>query len=346
MAFDTKVENSSSSTSSAHSSVAAVAHSPFNSISDADLIIRSFDNVEFRILKSIVVQASPKFRKMLLLNQVEASKAHSAVQCIAVPEDHVVIDVILRICYPMPNPRLSSFDIEKVLKAGKKYKMDVVVEFCRQGISDLTVTDPLKAYGLACRCGLIAEAATAAERTLHYPMDAQLLAHRDGCHSVSGVALSQLLLFHESNRTAALRVIGSWKYYAGEPDDPIKGWSWSYSNEQANHMQRVHGNSSPRISPLTSDPMFAHLRSCQPWFLDYMESLIAKFNKQPRSDKTLEVEIGRFLKAFCAGPQFMCTCSRSRSDAKNNLPGPEYHRFPKELWTKIWDAQSKVRSLQ
>ncbi|EIN03879.1 hypothetical protein PUNSTDRAFT_19366, partial [Punctularia strigosozonata HHB-11173 SS5] len=103
------------------------AHHPFDDV-NADVILRSSDNVDFRVHKLILSLSSPFFRDMFTLPQAPLADAKDDPTdrpVVHMMEDHVTLDDILRLCYPLTSlTSIKNFDrVYSALSAGMKYDM-------------------------------------------------------------------------------------------------------------------------------------------------------------------------------------------------------------------------------
>lgn len=141
---------------------------------NGDLILRSSDEVDFRVSKNILRMASPFFRDLLSLPQPSAEPQCSAnskdgLPIISASEESATLDAVLRFCHPVKSPNLPDLEsIEKVLAAALKYDMEVVVEnACRLLLSPCGIVEnPVRVYAIACRYKLKEEARLAAKSSL------------------------------------------------------------------------------------------------------------------------------------------------------------------------------------
>ena len=80
---------------------------PFE-VPDANLIIRSSDNINFRVHKSLLAMASPFFNDLLSLPQPSESEIVDGLSVVRLPESSELLNSLLSILYPvpttMPNP--------------------------------------------------------------------------------------------------------------------------------------------------------------------------------------------------------------------------------------------------
>ena len=121
--------------------------------SDADLILRSSDNVDFRVHKLILAKASEFFRDF----PYEVSPTDGSGDCPPVVpllnERHWTVERLLRFIYPVDPPCFSTLpEVRAVLEAGHKYQVDAVAK----RIADVLLRprfveeQPLAVYALSC----------------------------------------------------------------------------------------------------------------------------------------------------------------------------------------------------
>ncbi|KZS87117.1 hypothetical protein SISNIDRAFT_321764 [Sistotremastrum niveocremeum HHB9708] len=98
--------------------------SPLFHFTDADLLIRTSDNVDFSVHKSIMSFASGTFRDMITLDNLTPSSTSSLqrVEIVEVSEDSAAMGAVLRYIYPLPRPVISRLAIAiKLLHLADKY---------------------------------------------------------------------------------------------------------------------------------------------------------------------------------------------------------------------------------
>ncbi|EIN08379.1 hypothetical protein PUNSTDRAFT_134765 [Punctularia strigosozonata HHB-11173 SS5] len=144
---------------------------PFDGSVPWDVIIISSDNVKFHVGRFTLIVASEFFRSMFTLPQPAAFDKEDQPHSDAVPvsEDSFVLDRLLRICYPVPDPVITRVhDIADILKAAEKYEMDYVMTWAKAKLISLCATDPLQVYLAACQLHAKDLAATAAKAALKF----------------------------------------------------------------------------------------------------------------------------------------------------------------------------------
>ena len=152
-----------------------LASAPFDN-PDADLMICTPDNVQYRVHKLILREASSFFADMLALPALVPPKSAIAVDAIDVAEPSVTWDQILRIAYaipplePIPHDRLWH-----LFEVTKKYDMPGVRWALGQVLAGIPYTseeNTLRAYILAYTFGFPDIAAAAARASLSQPHEA------------------------------------------------------------------------------------------------------------------------------------------------------------------------------
>lgn len=151
------------------------AEAPFNN-TKADVVLRSSDNIYFRVFRCMLAFASPFFESMFDLPQPLIKQTHDemfdGLDVIQVPEDSSTLDILLRFCYPIKDPILENIkEVEEVLEAAMKYGMEAVEERVRKAMvaPSLLERNSLSLFAIAYRHGLELEAKTAARYSLHRP---------------------------------------------------------------------------------------------------------------------------------------------------------------------------------
>jgi len=111
----------------------STASAPFDK-ADADVVLRSSDEVNFHVYIVILRMASNFFDDIFSLPQsakLSSTDTHptTGVPIITVSEDAKTLDSLLRLCYPTTDPVLEDVEeLSSVLSAAKKYDMEYAVE--------------------------------------------------------------------------------------------------------------------------------------------------------------------------------------------------------------------------
>ena len=165
----------------------------------ADVVLRSDDDVDFRVHRLILTFASPFFEGLFSLPQPPPSSSPSCppplattlstyhlyqngdhpasgtdpdtdvsgVPLIRLTEPFAILDFLLRTIYPVRSPPPPPLDtLPAILTAARKYQLDAIDEAAEAALALAVPGDPLGAYALACACGLQSIAERAARATL------------------------------------------------------------------------------------------------------------------------------------------------------------------------------------
>ncbi|KAL4244053.1 hypothetical protein ABKN59_010996 [Abortiporus biennis] len=155
--------------------------------SDADLILRTSDGVDFRVDTHLLKLASSVFEDMFMISthpgpsltaslssaSTESVSSESSLPIVQVTESSTIFDIILRIIYPVSTPKVTDWGtICDVLEVGSKYQMEAVATQMGSELSThlLTNSSKLKVYAIACQFQLedvAREAATTSTPRTH-----------------------------------------------------------------------------------------------------------------------------------------------------------------------------------
>ncbi|KAI9064905.1 hypothetical protein FKP32DRAFT_1648656, partial [Trametes sanguinea] len=136
---------------------------PFNKAA-ADAILRSSDNVDFWVRRSILAEASCIFEDMLTIPQpppdaLDDDDTKDGLPVIRLTEDSQTLDKLLRLCYPIDDPDFNTLDeLRPVLEAAMKYMMEEATSLLRNRLVKLGQSQPLRAFAIACALDLTQEA--------------------------------------------------------------------------------------------------------------------------------------------------------------------------------------------
>ncbi|KAA1477503.1 hypothetical protein DENSPDRAFT_588401 [Dentipellis sp. KUC8613] len=186
--------------------------SPFDD-EDADVILRSSDLVDFRTYKVMLKKASPIFADIFSLPQSPAQEGglsskdyQDGLPVVRVTEDSSTVETLLAILSHVKTPRPTSLEkAAAIIAAAKKYEMDGVVVAARATVTNgmVNADNSLRAFGIAHRLCLRAEALGAARYTLEKPMSIE--EYREKLCYVSGTALFQLWEFRQQAVNAVVQ---------------------------------------------------------------------------------------------------------------------------------------------
>ena len=174
---------------------------------DADIVLQTIDHNDFYVHSRILAAASPFFRDMFTLPQGGIEK--QPIIEIPVSEPSKVLDTLLRLVYPIPDPSINSLEeLALVLEAAIKYDFVTAITFLRRHLISaphFLQKSPIRVYSLASRHGLEEEMRIASRYTLSINMfDAPPL---EDLNYITGYSYHRLLNFHRQRSKAAQNLI-------------------------------------------------------------------------------------------------------------------------------------------
>ncbi|KZT01599.1 uncharacterized protein LAESUDRAFT_455627 [Laetiporus sulphureus 93-53] len=178
---------------------------PFND-QDADLIIRSSDQVHFHVHKLILAKASPVFRDMMTLPQSSTGSEGLDPPVVDVTEHSKTLDMLLCLSYPTTPPFQGLDGLWQVLEAASKYQMDSAREHVRNYLSGFVHEAPMRVYALACGYGFDDLAQTVAAHTLSAPDALLQEANVEELELISARTYDRLLRYRQRCSDAASAV--------------------------------------------------------------------------------------------------------------------------------------------
>lgn len=176
---------------------------------EADLLLYSSDNVEFRVFNRILIEASPIFRDMDSLPKSVESPSH--ISRANLEEDQETLELLLQFLYPMPDPAVSTFDIlKRLMKAADKYILEGVMQSLRRILISPAFVEwePLRVYALACMYGYEAEAKVASRHCMKIDILPQAELYEE-LSMISGRDLLRLLKLHHTRGTEILLILNN-----------------------------------------------------------------------------------------------------------------------------------------
>ncbi|KAI9433725.1 hypothetical protein H4582DRAFT_1882438, partial [Lactarius indigo] len=101
--------------------------SPCLDLPDANVIVQSFERVNFRVHKSVLAVSSPFFRDLLSLPQPPGDELVDGLPVIRLSEDAELLNSLVSLLYPAPPVIPSSYEeVYALLAACQKYDMETV----------------------------------------------------------------------------------------------------------------------------------------------------------------------------------------------------------------------------
>ena len=164
---------------------------------EASIIIRSSDQVNFRIHKLVLAMSSPFFKDLLSLPQPPDAEVVDGLPVVALPEGAGLLNSLISLLYPITPVIPDSYQKALALLAVcEKYEMESVQSYIRFAIKYGKFPAPVRdkgfsAYAIASGLGLALEAQDAARLTLDEPMTFTSLG--EGLRLFKGRALYDLI---------------------------------------------------------------------------------------------------------------------------------------------------------
>ena len=176
-------------------------------VPDANIIIRSSDQVNFRVHKSLLAMSSPFFQDMLSLPQPPDGETVDGLPVVQLSEDAGVLNCLVSLLYPMYPIIPGSYErVFALLAACQKYDMASIQYYIRAEVQRGTYPAPVAAeaftaYAIASRLGLVSEAENAAHLTVGQPLTFESLG--EGLRSFKGRALCDLVRYRALNNSSS-----------------------------------------------------------------------------------------------------------------------------------------------
>ncbi|KAI6141714.1 hypothetical protein BKA82DRAFT_166872 [Pisolithus tinctorius] len=176
---------------------------------NAEVILRSSDNVHFRVFKGNLALASPVFKDMFTLGapvHVERPLNPYSLPVIPLSETGTVLDMLLRLIYPLTSPKLDSVgDIKTLVATVVKYDL---IEPAIHHATDLITrqylqSSPVSLYAVACQYGWRNLAEKAARETLKTKDFGRPGGYVAEFEDISAGDYLRLLEYHSACATAA-----------------------------------------------------------------------------------------------------------------------------------------------
>lgn len=176
----------------------------------ADIILRSSDNVDFRVHILILSMASDFFKVILHASSLsQQTTGADGLPLVPVPEPSHILDILLRSCYPRRLPlskTIPLIDIGLVLDAAQKYHMNAFDDVAGLLLMNFVDEEPVTVYAIACCHGLKDVAAKAALCSLKQPFMSSRPQELD---NISGTQMYDLLQYHRTCGEVASAVASS-----------------------------------------------------------------------------------------------------------------------------------------
>ena len=271
----------------------------------ADIILRSSDNIDFRVFRLFLSLASPFFETLFDIPQPadgdEDQEVRDGLAVVPVTEDSKTLDALLRFCYPCTltdDPKLEVLqDAMEVLEAARKYSLDVIEKKARQAISSPKIleAEPLRCFAVAHRGRLREESLLAAKYTLSQPLIPSWFQEID---LITASDLLSLLTYHKrcADAVSSLKLDLSWitSHYGGEQ---ACSWLSCYDSYRGNYCGCAKSGLKYRLS------WFSY--SSQ-WWENFMEETFTELRDRP-SKETVKAVSERTVQSVKAQNCSICS---------------------------------------
>ncbi|KAF5351354.1 hypothetical protein D9758_008044 [Tetrapyrgos nigripes] len=237
--------------------------------SEADVILQSSDNVEFRTYKSLLSLASPMFHGMFALPAPHKSDStdemRDGLPVVQMAEESTTLEKLLMFCHPAHAPTLNTLDeIKGVLATAKKYGMVGAEERAARFLRQFVVNEPLRVYCIAWNFQLEEEARLAARRLLASPLLPRR--HVKELNYVPAIALHRLEEYHYSCQRTAKTVALAYGWINKEALIRFDAGLLCYSCTNGGDMTPVCNG---------------HSISARSWWIDYMKAAAVALQERP-----------------------------------------------------------------
>jgi hypothetical protein len=174
-------------------------------VPDASIILRSSDQVNYRVNMSLLANSSPFFEDLLSLPQPTDDELIDGLPVVQLSEDAGLLNNLVSLLYRRPDKPGSYEKVFALLAACQKYDMVSI----QQDIRDKAIVgrfptparaQAFSAYAIASSMGLGPEMEHAARLTLGQPMTFESLG--EGLRSFKGPALCELVRYRVANSSS------------------------------------------------------------------------------------------------------------------------------------------------
>ncbi|KAJ7117848.1 hypothetical protein C8R44DRAFT_589193, partial [Mycena epipterygia] len=222
---------------------------PFDDPS-ADIIIRSYEGVDFRTYKLLLSLASPFFKEMFNVSQPPNPDGEKEDRF---KSDETRDGLVLGSCHPVrlqsSRPTISAQIIGTVVDVATRYDIEWAVKLALHD-PYLLENNPFLAFAISCRRGLAAEATLAAQGTLRFRVAD--FPQQGALKLVSSLQYNALLEFHKRCGLAVKSAVMPGGLFSNE----MLWQCWGFSQ---NH------------------------RFCPRWWADYMGNTATNLETRPHS---------------------------------------------------------------
>lgn len=206
---------------------------------DADVILQSSDNTNFRVHKAILSESSLFFSNMFSLAQPADDEIVDGFPVVRLPENAEVLHSLVTMLYPIPSVIPNSYDkVLDLLAASQKYEMAAIQSSIRAEVrckiySTLIGNGSFHAYAIASSKRLEPEIESIARLTLDSPMTFESIG--DDVGLFDGWALRDLARYRKRCRDSVVLCLG---VFLDPQDGPSRVWVGCLHTNEANSASR------------------------------------------------------------------------------------------------------------
>ncbi|KAJ6602755.1 hypothetical protein DFH09DRAFT_451281 [Mycena vulgaris] len=196
----------------------AVPTSPFDD-PDGDIILRSSDDIDFRLYRPILERASPVLEDMF--DTPQAGQAPDpTLPVVKLEESAAVLDRMLRLWYPGAEPCIESLDdLCEVLETMVKYRMTFLAQTGQRYLAEYLVDNPVTVFAMGWYCGWEGLTRKAAKECLKLHLKDLIQNDASGYLGlISSEGYQGLLLYHQQCGAAASAAV--------DPESRSHKWVW------------------------------------------------------------------------------------------------------------------------
>ncbi|KAK0203651.1 hypothetical protein DFS33DRAFT_818871 [Desarmillaria ectypa] len=265
-----------------------IASAPFDVVEDADVILRSSDNVEFFVLKAFLSFASSFFKHMFSDGNPDEIK--NGLPVAPVVETAKIIRILLLFCYPGEPPLLENVhEVRELYDVISKYCMDSVGKRMQNSLlkSPLILQEPVRLFAISVHYGWREVCETAAKNTLFHPASDHPSIKELGL--ITGLDYRRLLDYHTRCGAAAEAIVRRTSsssssrhnmYWRGIPE-PSSSW-WCAGSPCCSDAR----SSGCWVSVALWKEYHVHL-----WLMRYFEDVAEKLKERPRGKTVMDDDI-------------------------------------------------------
>ena len=181
---------------------------------EATIIVRSSDQVNFRVHKLVLAMSSPFFKDLLSLPQPPDAEIVDGLPVVVLPEDAGLLNCLISLLYPVPPVIPDSYQKAfALLVVCQKYEMESAQFIIRAALKAEKFPAPVwdegfSAYAIASSMELVPEAEDAAHLTFGQPLTFESLG--EGLRLFKGRALYDLIRYRSKNPPNKDPIAWSW----------------------------------------------------------------------------------------------------------------------------------------